>query len=244
MHNRGSQQSSRKGSAIPALWIMMTAFVTLIIFSLQPAHQRTMSELEVIQVPVSREGLTRITVRDDRIVNLFGLSNEFLLEADENQGQVFVRPQGSGVEGPISITITTEGGHTQDLRLIPRDQSPETLILVKEETIESRRKVHRTITRETVQELLLSLREGSVPNGYIQRMVDLKEQAGPHIILREVRNESLSGQTLEVTNPGDQILYLNPQDYGNAPGVIAVSLSRKALKPQERGEVYVVREVL
>lgn len=222
----------------------LTAVSIVMVSPVYGAHQKTMNDMEVIQVPVSREGLTRIAVKEDRIANIFGLSNEFLLEADENQGQVFIRPQGRGTQNPISLTITTEAGYTQDLRLVPADQTPEALILVHAETLPSQEKVRGTITREEVQELMASCREGSIPTGFTQRPVDLKEQTGPHIILREIQSESLIAQTLEVTNPTGQMLYLNPQDYGTAPGVIAVSLSKKALKPQEKGEVYVIREVL
>ena len=228
----------------PSLSLILSAFSIDMASSAYAAHQKTMNDMEVIQVPISREGLTRIAVKEDRIANIFGLSNEFLLEADENQGQVFIRPQGQGTQNPISLTITTEAGYTQDLRLVPEDQTPEALILVHAETLPSQEKVRGTITREEVQELMASCREGSIPNGYTQRPVDLKEQTGPHIILREIQSESLIAQTLEVTNPTRQMLYLNPQDYGTAHGVIAVSLSKKALKPQEKGEVYVIREVL
>ena len=222
----------------------LTAVSIVMISPAYAAHQKAMNDMKVIPVPVSREGLTRIAVKDDRIAHIFGLSNEFLLEADENQGQVFIRPQGRGIQNPISLTITTEAGYTQDLRLVPADQTPEAVILVHAKTPPSQEKVRSTITREEVKELMASCREGCIPNGYTQRPVDLKEQTGPHIILREIQGDTLIAQTLEVMNPTGQMLYLNPQDYGTAPGVIAVSLSKKALKPQEKGEVYVIREVL
>ena len=93
---------------------------------------KNLDELRVIQVPLSQEGLTRIKVQEDRILHVFGNAGEYVLEIDENQGQVFIRPKLSEEEAnikPISLTLTTEGGHTQDLRLIPKHQAPEAIIL-------------------------------------------------------------------------------------------------------------------
>ena len=104
----------------------------LISTSAQAAMMRNLDEMRVIEVPISQEGLTRIKVQEDRILHVFGNAGEYVLETDENQGQIFIRPKASE-EGtsikPISLTLTTEAGHTQDLRLIPKHQAPEAIIL-------------------------------------------------------------------------------------------------------------------
>ena len=95
------------------------------------AIMRPLDEMKVIEMPISQQGLTRIKVQDDRILHVFGNAGEYVLEIDENQGQIFIRP--TPLEGtplkPISLTLTTESGHTQDLRLVLKNQAPEALIL-------------------------------------------------------------------------------------------------------------------
>jgi len=99
----------------------------------EAAIQRPLDELQIIEVPISKQDLTRITVKEDRILNVFGVTGEYVLEADEDQGQIFIRPVGLNNNKPIHLTLTTEGGHTQDLRLIPQDKKPEALILKAED---------------------------------------------------------------------------------------------------------------
>jgi hypothetical protein len=95
---------------------------------------RPLDSLRTIEIPIAKEGLTRIAVQDDRILNVFGITGEYVLEADEDQGQIFIQPADLGTSKSLSLTITTERGHTQDLRLLPKDQAPEALILeVKED---------------------------------------------------------------------------------------------------------------
>lgn len=208
---------------------------------LKAAIERPMDEMKVLELKISKEGLTRISVKSDRIANVYGLSGEFLMEPDEDQGQIFIRPQGPGMTKPFHLTLTTEGGRTQDLRLVPHETTPEAIVLTPQETLPSHSPMTPQMSREEIIDLLKACREGSIPSGYHVRVIDLKEQTDPHLILREIRNDRLIAQTLEVTNPQKEMMYLNPQDYGTAPGTVAVSLSKKVLKPGEKGEIYVIR---
>lgn len=87
----------------------------LISMSSATAHAaivKDLDEMRIIQVPISQEGLTRIKVQEDRILHVFGNAGEYVLETDENQGQIFIRPKLSEEETtlkPISLSLTTEG---------------------------------------------------------------------------------------------------------------------------------------
>ncbi|OJW54573.1 MAG: hypothetical protein BGO67_10530 [Alphaproteobacteria bacterium 41-28] len=136
----------------------------LLLESAQAAIQHPLNELKVIEVPISKQDLTRIAVKDDRIQNVFGSTGEYVLEADEDQGQVFIRPSGVNDFKPIHLTFTTESGHTQDLRLIPQDQDPEALILQAED--QEKKLSHPFIARHEVEDLLRACREQRIPLGY------------------------------------------------------------------------------
>jgi hypothetical protein len=152
---------------------------------------KPLDSLKVIEVSISREGLTRIAVQEDRILNVFGVTGEYVLEADEDQGQIFIQPA-LGVTTPLSLTITTEGGHTQDLRFVPKNQPPEALILAqKEENLgrkhllsESSKSLNHSsfpssplqlsssqisrspINRPEIEDLLQACKEEKIPLGY------------------------------------------------------------------------------
>src|SRR3990167_7156559 len=105
---------------------ILSLFFLLTLSAVKAALIQTLDESRVIEVPISKEDLTRITVQEDRIRNVFGVTGEYVLETDEDQGQIFIRP--TDLEKPFSLTLTTEKGRTQDLRLIPKDQATEALL--------------------------------------------------------------------------------------------------------------------
>jgi len=70
---------------------ILSLFFLLTLSAVKAALIQTLDESRVIEVPISKEDLTRITVQEDRIRNVFGVTGEYVLETDEDQGQVFIR---------------------------------------------------------------------------------------------------------------------------------------------------------
>ena len=249
---------------------VLTFNVLTLLFLGSAAHaaiEVPLNDKHVIEVSISREDLTRIAVQDDRIRNVFGVAGEYVLEADEEQGQVFIRPRnpeipvftGTGVKPgfkPISLTVTTEGGHTQDLRLIPKDQPPEAIILksdheIKEELKHERQSslTHDDITRDVIETLLNACRSGRIPLGYKQMPLDLNTLKGPYPLTREIRGEKLRCLTYEVKNSTSASLTLSEPEFASglppdlirsSSDIVAVFMPQKILTPGERTSVYVV----
>ncbi len=162
--------------------------------TIHAAIVKPLDSLKVIEVSIAREGLTRIAVKDDRILNVFGVTGEYVLEADEDQGQIFIQPADLGATKSLSLTITTEEGHTQDLRLLLKDQAPEALILesmedglghkhlpyrraplLKGQSLYSSQfrlllppasQPHPPISRNEIEDLLQACRQEKIPIGY------------------------------------------------------------------------------
>src|SRR5438445_5990446 len=78
-------------SLLPGFCCLM-AVIWLLVPEAHGALIYSLDERRVLEVPISQEGLTRIKVEDDRILHVFGLSGEYVLETDEDQGQIFIRP--------------------------------------------------------------------------------------------------------------------------------------------------------
>lgn len=170
---------------------------------------KPLDSLSTIEIPIAKEGLTRIAIQDDRILNVFGVTGEYVLEADEDQGQIFIQPADSGTPKPLSLTITTERGHTQDLRLLPKDQAPKALILeVKEDGADRKHfpyenskflkgqplffspsqlplpttsSSHSPISKSEIEELLEACRQEKIPIGYKVVPVDWKKSVAPDL---------------------------------------------------------------
>lgn len=227
---------------------------------------RTLDESKSIELSISKQNLTRITVKDDRVANIFGITGEYVLEADEELGQVFIRPVGlGGTNKPIYLTLTTEKGHTQDLHLIPKDQAPTTLILEEgnQETLLSQGSAAQVpttqrpatrvlIARDEIEDLLQACQEGRIPLGYKVAPLDLKPLKGPfkslHLLIREIRGEKLGGLTYEVKNLSKLPLILSEQEFTQIPhakrsDIIAVWIAKKTINPGERTYVHVIAKL-
>ena len=243
----------------PALALLTLSFLET---SANAAIVRTLDESKSIEISISKQNLTRITVKDDRVANVFGITGEYVLEADEELGQVFIRPIGHETNKPIHLTLTTEKGHTQDLRLIPKDQAPEALILEenKQETLLSQGSMIRMstahvptirvptaqvlIARDEIEGLLQACQEMRIPLGYKVAPLDLKTFNGPHLLIREIRGEKLRALTYEVKNLSKLPLILSEDTFTQIPhakksDIIAVWIAKKTINPGERTYVHV-----
>ena len=84
-------------------------------------HQRT-------EIMVSNQQMNRIAVKGDRIQQVFGADEHFHIETDDHGGQIFLKFLSNQMLEPVSITIVTEAGLTQDLTLMPDDLDAQTVL--------------------------------------------------------------------------------------------------------------------
>lgn len=212
---------------------------------------RPLDELKIIEVTISQQGLTRIKVQDDRILHVFGNAGEYVLETDEDQGQIFIRPAllNDSSTKAISLTLTTEAGHTQDLCLTPKNQAPEALILKTDTTIqqeiEQEKRASAPIFREEVEGLILALQEGRIPLGYKEMPINLTTLHEPYPLLRELQGKTLRGLTYCIQNKTQGNLGLSEPELAKKISlqqntIIAILISKKILTPGEGTEAYVV----
>lgn len=224
--------------------------VTCFLSAAYGAQLYPLNDLHVIEANISRQGLTRITVKDDRILNVFGITGEYVLETDEEQGQIFIRPMGPGSMNPISLTLTTEMGHTQDLRLAPIDKAPEAIILQDEEASKeglAKKKAQSIASRDAIEALVQACQENRIPVGYKAMPLEiLPQKAGTqhkeYRLIREIRGPHLNGLTYKVNNTSHIPLIMAEQSFAD-PDVIAVSMPTKLINPGGSTYVYVVSKV-
>jgi len=220
-----------------------------------------LDEKRALEVRVSQTGLTRIKVEDDRILQVFGMAGEYVLEVDEAQGQIFIRPTDIGDPSfsrssskPISLTLTTEEGHTQDLRLIPTSQAPEALILQVNtdlaREIKREKQASAPLFREEVEGLIEACQEGRIPLGYKEIPLNLTTLQEPYLLVREIQGQKLRGLTYRVQNNTQEVLVLSEPEFARRSlgeggfikphTLVALLISKKTLTPGEGTDVYVV----
>jgi len=226
----------------------------------QAAIVHPLDEMKVLEVPIAQDALTRIKIIDDRILHVFGNAGDYVLETDEYQGQIFIRPTPSleAVNSKsISLTLTTEAGYTQDLRLIPKNQAPETLILkintdldqelekdsFNESSFNEKKRASAPLFREEIEELIHACRENRIPLGYKEVPLPLEMLQKPHLLIKEIQSQKLRGLTYRIQNNTKEPLVLYEPELAkklNLNTVVALLISKKTLTPGEGTDVYVV----
>lgn len=93
----------------------ISLFLTMFFFSLNAEQFKMTGNL--IKAKISYQNLNRISVRGDKIDSLVGIDTAFHFEKNEKTGEVFIRPTEDNGYNPISISVTTISGKTQDLLL-------------------------------------------------------------------------------------------------------------------------------
>jgi type-F conjugative transfer system secretin TraK len=88
-----------------------------------------MNEQKRLEADIGMEVMNRLAVANDRIVNVFGDDGAFVAQTDDNTGQVFIKSTPENLQKPLSMTIITENGATQDLTLNLRQTKAATIIL-------------------------------------------------------------------------------------------------------------------
>lgn len=188
----------------------------LALMALCPTNSKALQIKNIIQderlaAKISFYDLNRIEVRGDRISSVFGNSGAFTVDQDTQKGHLYIKPTGS--RQPLSITITTENGLTQDLILIPFDIPGETLIL------------KGVSSRDLIQ--------------FIQQMATLSEKE--KFLNHKRIKYDLQGEILTFKNDTSRPLSLQEKQFATK-GTLAVGLEKQVVQPQETIFIYRVRE--
>ena len=78
---------------------------------------------------ISADSMNRLAVANDRITQIFGDQEAYEVQTEESTGQLFLKPSFENGKKPLSITLITESGLTQDMTLEPVEREATTVIL-------------------------------------------------------------------------------------------------------------------
>ncbi len=112
--------------------VVLTVLIIAYMESVFAETQRyVLDESKKIDGYISKDEINRIKIEGDRISEVIGLSEDFLLESDEKLGQIFIRANEASESQKADFTVVTEKGKTQDLRLIVRSKAGGQAILIE-----------------------------------------------------------------------------------------------------------------
>ena len=195
---------------------------------------------------ISRKEVTRIAFERGRVRRVTGNAGEFVLEKDEERGQIFVRPSDAQSNKPINLFLSSEHA-TVALLLQPLD-APADSILIRErpnarESTPTRLEASAHHVR-SLKNLLLALAQDALPQDMQarERAQELELWPLTHLTLqRSLLGARVVGEKYLLTNTGTAVLQLSESRFYK-PGVMAVSLESSSLNPGQSSNLFVLRE--
>jgi type-F conjugative transfer system secretin TraK len=212
---------------------------------------------------ISTKGLTRIAVDNDRILDIKGPSGVYTLQNDSQQGAVYLKlipnsldatnsdgllkePKEKSDVKPFSVFIATEQNHNYVLKLTPRNQSADTILLKPIDAFnqEAVRWESTSPYTEAITDLMSAMVKGKPPEGYgLEDVSSTKKQyLGSIAYARLVRVYSgahLQGQVYELNNRTAAPLHVTESEFYK-PGDRAISLSALNIDPAGQVLLYKV----
>ena len=194
---------------------------------------------------ISRKEVTRIAFEHGRVRKVTGSAGEFVLEKDDERGQIFVRPTDPQSTKPINLFLTSERG-TVALLLQPVD-TPSDSIVIREPRDSS-----AALTRSeasgrhvrTIKNLLLALADDALPEDMEAREParDVALWPGTQLTLQRVLlGAGVVGEKYQLINIGNTTLEVAEATLFKS-GVMAISVEQPSLRPGEATNLFVIRE--
>jgi type-F conjugative transfer system secretin TraK len=209
-----------------------------------------------LKAAIAQDSMNRIAVANDRITQVFGDEECYVVQSEEHTGQLFLKPTAENGDKPLSITLITESGLTQDLMLTPTQQGATTLILKTVPTA-SRRPLERreenssfkhdiswkgqeaiSLQEQWVQAMKLMVM-GQALAGEGEGGSRLKPPGFEVIWKQTYTFNAFKGYLYEVQNTTDTPIELQEKTFYQA-GDLALSFAKRVLEAQEKTSLYVL----
>lgn len=194
------------------------------------------------QVTISKKQHTRIAIEEDRIQQIFGAEGQFEIESDDERGQIFLKPLDIESTKAISMTIVTEAGLTQDLRLIPKSVEAQS-ILFKPAVSNAEVVIEKKSRTVEISDLMQAMMRGDAYGDYDKRILKRADRKlAKEYKLDPVsvyRGDVFTGRVYRLTNHcGKDVRVIESKLAGQAD--VAISSAKKLLKDKESTLVYII----
>ena len=212
----------------------------------------TMSPEKRLKATIAQDSMNRLTVENDRITQVFGDEESYILQAEEHTGQIFLKPTADNGDKPLSLTLMTENGLTQDLTLELTQKGATTLILKPSSSqlpqngeVKGRRGgagfypsdspgLREEGGSSLPEHLVQAIKNLIAGQGVVLEMTESQRQApeGFQVTFKQAYQVgTLKGFQFEVTNTTDTPIEIEEKAFFQ-PNDLALSFKNRVLSPQ------------
>ncbi|MBN9289486.1 MAG: hypothetical protein BGO43_13560 [Gammaproteobacteria bacterium 39-13] len=195
---------------------------------------------ETIHANISQNELTRIFIQSDRIREVKSANSNFVLEKDEENGQIFLMPN-SGQESTVNLFLTTELGRTISLSLKPKLSTAETLKLEFISSDSATPSAPPFSYEASIFQLMKAMKARKSLEGYIAQ-----PKSDVNVIENGLEKSEVmaylgkfKGKILSVKNQTDTLIKVDEEEF-KEQGIKAIAIAKRILMPQERTEAYLI----
>ena len=192
-------------------------------------------ESKVLTVTIADTGLTRITVQGDGIEDVYGhpvdISDRIQLH---KSGHVFIT--GEGLSTSLYLTLITQSGKTQDLKVLVSKKSPEPIILKTKTELPK-------VTQSDFMNWMKLFVRGDVPSGFVSCGISEGKRIG--VGYTALPKIAFRNQTHRVTifdlkaDTSDTPIQLSPQPIARLNE--AVFFNQQQLVPEKKALMFIIK---
>lgn len=226
--------------------LALSSLLTLLLLS-NPAHALQVldaSDGETLVAKISQREMTRIAIDKGRVRKLPLTEGDLIVEKDEDNGQVFVRPASADAKA-INVFVIDARGRTYGLLLQPADIPAENIIIRDRAAKSEKSSIEKSGSyQRVIKNMVLAMATDASPNG-----VEVREmrqeiplwQESKLMLQRTYIGRSVVGEKFLLTNVSGKPMVIAEPELSRR-GVISVSVENMNLAPGESTNVFVVRE--
>lgn len=207
-----------------------------------------MNDQQVIETSISNKGLTRLSMKGDSIQDIFVypfmIGNVVTNESIQlhKSGHVFIAPD--GIKEPFYLTVITQKGQVQDLKLSPVTQKSAPLVLNLPAPEENREETEKE-NRKILEKYVLAALQGIPHRGF--KVATFPDDAGRtlgDIHLTPVAAYTSSSYRLNVfdlENKGEKDIPLMPEVFMGSQD-ISVAFEKPTLGTQDKARMVILSQ--
>ena len=211
------------------------------------AQQFQMND-QIIHTKISYQNLNRIKVKGDKIDSIAGIETAFHFEKNDKTGEIFIRPTEDNGYSPISLSLTTTSGKTQDLVLEVADGEANTIELVAEkeeyQQIDLPSLDEETSGNDYEESICAVMKKFiNLPNNFPEIEVKVMDRKHAHLTASLEKAYMIDGYIAlkyKITTKLKQTSRLDERMFSRK-GDICLSLSRLEIHPGVSVSLYVLR---
>lgn len=203
-------------------------------------EQHSVKSYRLTKAAISKDSLNHIVIKDDKILDVIGLTGQYELKTNKQRGDIYLKPTALQ-QTPFTVFLTTEAGASYPLLLKPVERQAQTLVLKPIKSKSTRKgQPGETQLLDFIQTLVkrypIRHRFGVVTkeNPFFRVMPELKVQ-----LVATYKANNLIGRVYQIKNKAKYKLNLTGVDF-YAKGVRAVALGQSSLLAGQTTTLYQV----